>query len=45
MSYIKFGNYEPEYDTPITSDVVGDLTADEVTELLRQIEALPKEGE
>jgi hypothetical protein len=98
MSYIKFGNYEPEretittdlldgtdmqhlylfangygasvvqnrysyghsdglyelmvlkdavpcYDTPITSDVVGYLTADEVTELLRQIEELPKEGE
>lgn len=35
----------PCYDTPITSDVVGYLTADEVTELLRQIEALPKEGE
>ena len=34
----------PCYDTPITSDVVGYLTADEVTELLRQIEALPQEG-
>lgn len=98
MSYIKFGNYEPEretittdlldgmdiqhlylfangygasvvqnrysyghydglyelmvlkdaipcYDTPITRDVIGYLTADEVTELLRQIEELPKEGE
>ena len=31
----------PCYDTPITSDVVGYLTADEVTELLRQIKALP----
>ncbi len=33
------------YNTPITSDVVGHLTADEVTELLREIEALPKKGE
>ena len=33
------------YDTPITSDVIGYLTADEVTEHLRQIEELPMEGE
>lgn len=98
MSYIKFGNYEPEletattdmyngsamqhlywfsngygasvirnsysygheyglyelavlkdgrlcYDTPITSNVIGYLTADEVAEHLQRIEELPKEGE
>lgn len=28
------------YDTPITSDVVGHLTPDDVTALLEQIEAL-----
>lgn len=33
------------YSTPITNDVIGHLTAEEVTELLREIEALPKEGE
>ena len=98
MSYIKFGNYEPELetattdmyngsamqhlywfangygasvvqncyscghedglyelavlkdcglcdDTPITSDVIGFLSADEVAEHLSRIEKLPKEGE
>lgn len=30
------------YDTPITHDVIGYLTADEVGEILEKIEALPK---
>lgn len=30
------------YDTPITDDVIGHLTADEVGEILARIEALPK---
>ena len=29
------------YDTPITGDVIGHLTPDEVEDLLAQIEALP----
>jgi hypothetical protein len=29
------------YDTPITSDVIGHLSPDAVTELLQQIERLP----
>lgn len=31
------------YDTPITSDVIGNLTPADVTELLKKIEALPHE--
>ena len=30
------------YDTPITSDVVGHLTEDEVTEILSKIQQLPR---
>ncbi len=30
------------YDTPITDDVIGHLTADEVGEILEKIELLPK---
>lgn len=30
------------YDTPITSDVLGHLLADEVTDVMRQIQELPK---
>ena len=33
------------YSTPITSNVIGYLTADEVAEHLSQIEELPMEGE
>lgn len=33
------------YSTPITSNVIGYLTADKVVEHLRQIEELPMEGE
>ena len=32
-------------DTPIETDAIGYLTADEVAEHLRQIEELPREGE
>jgi len=31
------------YDTPITNDVIGYLTEDEVTDFLRQIQELEKE--
>lgn len=34
-------SYALDYDTPITDDVVGDLTLQEVEELLTQIRALP----
>ena len=30
------------YDTPITSDVIGHLTEEDVTEVLKQIQQLPK---
>ena len=33
--------YEICYDTPITCDVIGYLNEDEVTETLKEIEALP----
>lgn len=33
------------YSTPITGDIIGYLTADEVAEHLSRIEKLPKEGE
>lgn len=35
-------DYELTYDTPITSDVEGRLTEDEVDALLAKIEALPR---
>ena len=35
-------NYTLTYDSPITDDVVGYLSADEATDLLKQIMALPK---
>lgn len=35
-------NGELCYDTPITHDVIGHLTADEAGEILAKIEALPK---
>lgn len=35
-------NGELCHDTPITNDVIGHLTADEVGEILEKIEALPK---
>lgn len=35
-------NGELCYDTPITDDVIGYLTADEVGKILEKIEALPK---
>ena len=33
------------YSTPITADVIGYLSADEVAEYLQRIEKLPEEGE
>jgi hypothetical protein len=30
------------YDTPITDDVIGHQTADEVTEIMKQIQELPQ---
>ena len=29
------------YDTPITNDVIGHLTADKITEIMKQVEELP----
>ena len=37
--------YDLVYDTPITDDVVGYLTAEDVTELLSKIKSLNKEGQ
>lgn len=34
-------NFDLTYETPVTSDVVGHLNSEDVTELLTQIEALP----
>lgn len=34
-------NFDLTYETPVTGDVVGRLTPEDVTELLTQIEALP----
>ena len=44
LAVLKFdadGEWDLTYETPITSDVIGHLTDDEVDELLDQIEALP----
>ena len=30
------------YDTPITDDVIGHLCEDEVTEIMKQVQELPK---
>ena len=35
------GLYDLVYDTPITDDVIGHLTEEEVQKILEQIEALP----
>lgn len=37
--------YDLCYDTPITDDVLGRLTDEEVDDVLARIEALPKRGE
>lgn len=29
------------YDTPITNDVIGHLTADKITDIMKQVEELP----
>ena len=41
LAVLKNANTKICYDTPITGDVVGWLTADEALELIEQIEALP----
>ena len=40
IRFNSYDNYELDYDTPITNDVLGYLTNDEVKELLRQIKEL-----
>jgi hypothetical protein len=42
LAVIKFegGDWSLNYDTPVTDDVLGHLTDDEVTELLDQIAAI-----
>jgi hypothetical protein len=47
LAVIKFkgkesNNFELCYDTPITNDVIGYLTEDEVEEILKKIKNLPK---
>jgi hypothetical protein len=37
------GNGDLTYETPVTSDVEGYLTEDDVTKLLEQIQSLPNE--
>jgi len=44
LEYGKGDHYELTYDTPITDDVVGYLTDDEVQDYLRRIRALPSSG-
>jgi len=38
------GEWRIDYTTPLTDDVIGDLTAAQVDDLLNQIEALPAFG-
>lgn len=35
------GDWDLTYDTPITEDVIGYLQADEVTEIMKQVQELP----
>lgn len=37
-------NYNVIYDTPVTNDVEGYLTEEDITNLLQQIESLPPRG-
>lgn len=46
LAVVKFdseGEYDLTYDTPLTSDVLGYLTPEDVEQALEQIENLPKE--
>jgi hypothetical protein len=42
LKYTKNGKSKITYDTPITSDVIGHLTDEEVERILDQINQLPK---